>query len=277
VRNERGKASFSRVFSFSDEQKDRRSKTLKQEEVHEFAAILFEMGRISGSLIDDDLDLVIANLGSPVRLLQNHGSENQAIKVCLRGPAPNTRAIGARVEIESGKDGGQVRIGKSTIGFLASSDDALHFGLGSGEGVGERTVLWPDGTKEQFSDLKAGREDRFSAPADLKGKEVGNDRADSLLFESLSGRAGLDFQHCEWVFDDESLNTHPAHSPFPFASFESFGPGIAVCFPGLLSAPAPRLPVLPKMNAKKNRQTRRFPRVSDAEPNHVPLAPIPNP
>lgn len=171
---------------------------------------------------DGDLDLVIANLGSPVRVMQNCGSENQAIRVRLRGTAPNTRAIGARVEIESEKAGRQVRIVNPTTGFLASSDDALHFGLGPDEVVRELTIFWPDGTEERFSALEAGREYCFAAPAGTNGKRADHNRADPRLFESLSGGAGLDFQHRERVFDDFAIQ------PLLPGKMSQLGPGLAL-------------------------------------------------
>ena len=108
-------------------------------------------GLVRADLDDDgDLDLLINNLDSHPTLLRNDSQRRgAAVTLELRGRAPNTAAIGARVEVESA---GTVRVAEvhSASSFLCHEDLRLHFGLGEVEHLERVTVHWPDGTRSQF-------------------------------------------------------------------------------------------------------------------------------
>ncbi len=77
------------------------------------------------------------------------------LDVTLRGPAPNTRAIGARVSVAAGEHTETNWVLAGGRGFTKSSPTEMHFGLGQNDTVDEITVLWPDGTEERFAGVEA--------------------------------------------------------------------------------------------------------------------------
>jgi hypothetical protein len=105
--------------------------------------------------LDGDLDLVVNNFGQPPRLLENiQGAKNRALRLRLRGGGKNTRAVGAVVEIKTGKtvQRRQVTCG---LGYLGQDDEVLHVGIGK-HTAADVTVTWPNGTKTEHRRLGSG-------------------------------------------------------------------------------------------------------------------------
>ena len=100
---------------------------------------------------DGDLDLLVANNGQDVELLRNDGG-NRAnwLMVRLRGRAPNTDAVGARVRITAGGTT-QFRDVKAGSSYLSQSDLRAHFGLGAATRVDRIEVVWPGGATESLA------------------------------------------------------------------------------------------------------------------------------
>lgn len=112
---------------------------------------------------DDDgrMDLAVLVHGGDVLLLHNSSaSAGHWVKIELRQTARNTRALGARVEVRTGKvvQFAQVGTGGS---YLSQSPSWLHFGLGMAETVDEITILWPDGYQESVLNLPADQTYQF--------------------------------------------------------------------------------------------------------------------
>lgn len=109
---------------------------------------------------DGDLDLVQTARTSPrVRVLRNDLPPGAGwLSVRLVGAAPNTGAIGARVELdlEGGARAQVAATRRAGEGFLAQSSAWLHFGLGPAE-IRELRVRWPDGATESFGAPRAKR------------------------------------------------------------------------------------------------------------------------
>lgn len=92
---------------------------------------------------DGRLDLVVVNRRAPLEVWQNAtlGAGNW-LGVDLRQPAPNTRAVGAWVEVRSGN---RIQRQEVTVGGGHAGGQAgpLHFGLGDARNA-EVRVVWPD-------------------------------------------------------------------------------------------------------------------------------------
>ena len=99
---------------------------------------------------DGSMDAVISCLGGPpVLLLNRGGGNNHWLSISLQGTRSNRDGYGARVSVN-----GQTRVATSTGSYLCANDKRLHFGLGAVEKVSIE-VLWPSGTKQVLSDVRA--------------------------------------------------------------------------------------------------------------------------
>lgn len=113
-------------------------------------------GYVATDLNDDGwLDFVKRSLNGPTRLHLSRCGTESWLRVRLRAPSPNTRAIGARVHVEAGGER-QVRWILAGGTNLASAGPAeAHFGLGPYERVDRLEVFWPDGALSILEDVEA--------------------------------------------------------------------------------------------------------------------------
>jgi enediyne biosynthesis protein E4 len=75
------------------------------------------------------------------------------VRVQLRAPAPNTRAIGAKVRVTHG-DKTQIRwITAGSTGMYGGQPPEAHFGLGATASLDKVEVIWPDGAISTFEDV----------------------------------------------------------------------------------------------------------------------------
>jgi len=104
---------------------------------------------------DGDLDLLVSNNGQDAELLRNDGgNQANALVVRLRGRAPNTDAIGARVRVATGSRT-QFRDVKAGSSYLSQNDLRAHFGLGPAARADRVEVKWPSGRTDTFTDVPA--------------------------------------------------------------------------------------------------------------------------
>jgi hypothetical protein len=100
---------------------------------------------------DGDLDVVVNNLDAPPTFLRNETSpRGHFLLVKLRGKAPNTAAIGARVAVTAG---GKTRFReiRSSGSYVSHEDLRAHLGLGAATGIDSIVVRWPDGSTESIA------------------------------------------------------------------------------------------------------------------------------
>jgi hypothetical protein len=93
---------------------------------------------------DGDLDAVVQVLGGALRVLRNDAArDGHWLLVRLRGSRSNRDGIGASLELVA--DGRrQVRVRKTSAGYLSQDGPLLHFGLGDARGA-DLSVRWPGG------------------------------------------------------------------------------------------------------------------------------------
>jgi hypothetical protein len=103
---------------------------------------------------DGDIDILIANNGGPPRLFRNDlDTGNHHLDVRLRGRAPNTEGIGARVYATAGGLT-QLRYLRAGSNFLSQDPAIAHFGLGAATTASVR-IVWPDGSETTLPDVAA--------------------------------------------------------------------------------------------------------------------------
>lgn len=112
---------------------------------------------------DGDLDALLVDLDETPRLLENQSPRRgRWLAIRLRGRAPNTDALGARVEVVAG---GRTRVRevRRQQGLYSSHDPRLHFGLGPVARVERVRVRWPGGATTVLEDVAP---DRFLSIAE---------------------------------------------------------------------------------------------------------------
>lgn len=103
---------------------------------------------------DGLLDLAVLNRRAPLEVWQNVSADaGHWLSVDLRQSGPNTRAVGAWIELN---DGNTVQTREITVGGGHAGGVAgpVHFGLGSAQHVKVR-VIWPDGTVGDWQEVEA--------------------------------------------------------------------------------------------------------------------------
>ena len=94
---------------------------------------------------DGDIDLVLSATLEPVNIFINDTpTDFQWSKIRLEGTAPNTKGVGAWVEVNT-NFGRQVRQVLAGVGYKSSSPFTLHFGLRRATRINRIEVRWPNG------------------------------------------------------------------------------------------------------------------------------------
>ncbi|NNK74188.1 MAG: VCBS repeat-containing protein [Flavobacteriaceae bacterium] len=196
---------------------------LKFEKVTEkwgFDSPSFSNGMAYGDLDNDgDLDVVTNNMESPAFIYENKATGN-FLKIELKGPANNSFGFGAKAIIHhNGKT--QVAYNTNTRGYFSSVEPGLFFGLGKDIEIEKLEVVWPDGKRNQFKNIKANKtiKAKHSKSIEPVGSELKN--TETFLTEVKSEEIGLSHTHVENEFDEyaeEILLPHNISQNGPFSS-----------------------------------------------------------
>lgn len=106
---------------------------------------------------DGDLDVIITtNHGRPVLLRNDGGNRNHWLAIHLVGTKSNPQGLGAKLslEVEGKRAYREYGVGTS---YLSQSVPDAWFGLGQSGGAESLTIIWPSGTRQEFSKLPADR------------------------------------------------------------------------------------------------------------------------
>lgn len=101
---------------------------------------------------DGDLDIVVNNLRGPAQLFENRLCGGTGLEVELRGSGGNTRAVGARLILQT-TQGKLYRTVRAASGYLSGDPARVHFGVAQGAGLETLTIVWPDGQTSEVTDL----------------------------------------------------------------------------------------------------------------------------
>ena len=168
---------------------------------------------------DGDLDLIVASLDEPVKILKNNNLGN-SLTVSLRGNSSNRFGIGATVKIKT-TEGEQLKLMNPMTGYASSNGPLIHFGLKNTDSVISLEVDWPDGFKHSFNDIKANNHyviSQSNSEGDRTSKNIAT--KPNTIFNEVSGISSA--KHSETFFDDFELQ------PLLPNKLSHYGPGLAV-------------------------------------------------
>ena len=110
-----------------------------------------------GDLFNDGrIDAVVTVLGGPVEILRNLSeSGNHWILLKLVGKKSNRMGIGAQIHITTEDGASQWNEVTTAVGYTASSDSRVHFGLGKNRLIKDVEIRWPSGIKQVLHEVAA--------------------------------------------------------------------------------------------------------------------------
>lgn len=110
-----------------------------------------------GDLFNDGhIDAVVTVLGGPVEILRNVSETgNHWILLKLVGTKSNRMGIGAQIHITTEDGLSQWNEVTTAVGYAASSDSRVHFGLGKSRVIKDLEIRWPSGIKQVLHDVAA--------------------------------------------------------------------------------------------------------------------------
>ena len=167
---------------------------------------------------DGDLDVVVTSLNAPPRIYRNDASASR-VAVRLRGRAPNTRGLGARITVRGGAVSEQSQEMMAGGRYLSSDDSVRTFAAGGADHRLEIEVRWRSGTRSVISGLLPGQLYEIDEALTAKPAVVPPaPKREATLFEDVS--AMLDHVHHETPFEDTALQ------PLLSERLSQSGPGV---------------------------------------------------
>ena len=149
---------------------------------------------------DGDLDVVVNEVNRPASVYRNDAVAAR-VAVCLRGLAPNTRGVGARIRVQGGPVAWQQQEIQAGGRYLSSDEPVRTFAAGTNGAALRIEVLWRDGSESVVEDVRGGRVyEVFQQGARPATKGDGRPPAPKALMEEVGG--SLPHRHVEADFDD---------------------------------------------------------------------------
>lgn len=108
---------------------------------------------------DGDLDLLITSNNGPARLLRNNGgNQNNLIRIKIVGTTSNRNGIGAKITATVTGDTKLFAMVRTGSSYASQSELPVIFGLSKAEKVQNIEIVWPNGNKQNFTDVSANQE-----------------------------------------------------------------------------------------------------------------------
>jgi hypothetical protein len=143
--------------------------------------------------LDGDLDLVVNNINEKASIYENLSSGNY-LKLQFEGKKPNLNGIGSKVIlfVESQK---LLRENFANRGYMSSSNNGLHFGLGQFQKIDSLWVVWPNKAYQSLKDISANQ---------------------TLILRQSQAKTTFDYS----IFEPEQVFEEIPSSKLPFKHFE---------------------------------------------------------
>lgn len=165
---------------------------------------------------DGDLDLVVNSLGRAAGVYRNN-SPAPRVAVRLKGRAPNTQGIGAKIELRGGPAPMQSHEVFSGGRYMAGSDPAIAFAASTTSPM-SIAVHWRSGKTSLLTNVLANRSYEVDETSSQTSPPAPATASPHPLFEDVS--AMLSHAHVENVYDDY------ARQPLLPRKMSQQGPGV---------------------------------------------------
>ena len=152
---------------------------------------------------DGDLELVVNNINGPASIYRNNAErmpDRHFLTVQLKGSELNRFGIGARVTLYA-KGRQQMAQLFSTRGFMSSTSDNLHFGLGSDTLVDSLSICWPGLLEQKLFNIKADQLLHLDISKATATVSLTETSSMETVFNSTSV-PGLEYRHRENDWED---------------------------------------------------------------------------
>ncbi len=168
---------------------------------------------------DGDLDVIVNRLNEPLGVYRNESGQAR-IAVRLRGRAPNTAGIGARITLSAAGAASQSQEVIAGGRYLSSDDSMRVFAALGADSSRVLEVLWPQGRRSILRDVRANGlyEVRELAAGEPLSESPSTERP-AFWFDDVSERVG--FEHRRQSADDF------ARQPLLLRRYSALGPGIS--------------------------------------------------
>jgi len=184
----------------------------------------FSNGAACGDLDNDgDLDLVVNNINDPAFVFKNTASDgkqkNNFVRLKIAGETPNSEAFGATATIFYG---GKKQVAQliSARGYISTSENVIHFGLGNASKVDSVVVRWNGNFSKTVTQIPL---NQVSVVAFESARPRAIATATQGIFEEIKPASlGLDYLHEDKDFIDFDYQRTLPHK------FSESGPQMAV-------------------------------------------------
>lgn len=173
---------------------------------------------------DGDLDLVVNNINDKASVYRNNSRESAPessnfLRVKIVGSKLNVNGNGAIVEIFT-SDGKQFWENSPYRGYLSTSENFAHFGLGKVTLVDSLLVKWQNGKKQSITNIIANQLITVYEPDATTPEGPRTNQVITPLFTDVTRESGVQYKHVETDFIDFNIQKLIPHK------FSEAGPDI---------------------------------------------------
>ncbi|WP_299886138.1 VCBS repeat-containing protein [uncultured Lacinutrix sp.] len=150
---------------------------------------------------DGDLDIITNNQADKASIYKNN-TRNNSISFSLKGPEQNKNGIGSIINLYT-KNSQQSKTLFTSRGYQSSVSNKLHFGIKDITSVDSAEIIWPNGTKQLLTNIKANQ----TLYVDYKKSNIEKHiKKSNALFQTINPTdIGINYIQKENQFNDFDL------------------------------------------------------------------------